>query len=77
MEGMLEGTQVGGPLDLEAALEDGVRKNRRLVIIRFFHSFFALHNMSPLLRASTSTKNSPHCKPREMLAAVHHRYKFT
>ena len=56
MEGMLEGTQVGGPLDLEAALEDGVRKNRRLVIIRFFLSFFALHNMSPLLRASTSTK---------------------
>ena len=30
---------VGGPLDLEAALEDGVRKNRRLVIILFFFRF--------------------------------------
>ena len=41
MEGMLEGTQVGGPLDLEAALEDGVRKNDLLSFD--FPPFFALH----------------------------------
>ena len=55
MEGMLEGTQVGDPLDLEAALEDGVRKNGRIVIIRFPPLFCTTQNMIPLLRTSTST----------------------